>query len=203
MSEITEASNTADTIYRDVMRKIDKLSDDKASLSILRHGAGRTPLEYPSAWGIVLLDMSDEIMSDGDRINYAEYAEYTALTMYAVYMQGSKNVEQHRNQSLGTACGLLSASKSTGESELSGNVKKRFDRLVLADDMDSLSHYLISMIGLLKQNEISLDYGKLAKDLFFWQMPKEKENIVMKWERDFYKTINQFSNKKETENNEE
>ena len=98
----------SDMVYRYTASKIEYLHSiadtgrGKMYLAELRHGIGKKPGELPSLWGLILDDMNEELK--GSRcVSNAEWAVYTALTLYALHQQGNDRFMQERLITLQTA----------------------------------------------------------------------------------------------------
>ena len=215
----------------------DKLdsSGSKANLAILRRGAGKTPGEMPELWGCFLRNLPEELMGTGSEPSKSEWAIYLALVMYALHQQGndtpmnyiedknknntpndSKDTSQQHEQgndtsseencpnSLGTAVGKLIKTEEDAE-----RIIRRFNVMATSADITELSYHLRTIIGLLNSEKITLDYSKLAKDLYRYQSssPNIRANVRLEWGRDFYRQIHiQLKDKNEentTENRKE
>ena len=64
------------------------VSGSKALLAQLRRGIGKKPGELPELWGAFLNSLPEELMSKSSEPSYAEWAIYTALTLFALHQQG-------------------------------------------------------------------------------------------------------------------
>ena len=210
-------------------------SGSKANLAILRRGAGKTPGEMPELWGCFLRNLPEELMGTGSEPSKSEWAIYLALVMYALHQQGndtpmnyiedknknntpndSKDTSQQHEQgndtsseencpnSLGTAVGKLIKTEEDAE-----RIIRRFNVMATSADITELSYHLRTIIGLLNSEKITLDYSKLAKDLYRYQSssPNIRANVRLEWGRDFYRQIHiQLKDKNEentTENRKE
>jgi len=71
------------------IQKIQALPEhpNKATLANLRRGIGRAPGDIPALWGAFLQDLPLELQSDRGKASPAEWAIYTALTLYALHRQ--------------------------------------------------------------------------------------------------------------------
>lgn len=60
----------------------------RAELARLRRGIGKKPGELPELWELLLDDFPTELESNGAERSKAEWAIYTALTLFALHQQG-------------------------------------------------------------------------------------------------------------------
>lgn len=175
-----------------VKYKIDRLtsgseSATRAALANLRRGIGRKPGEIPQLWGEYLLDMPEAMYSQSGtgEPSYAEWAVYTALTMYALHQQGKdihRDSMYREEQTLGMAVSRLVNGEEDRE-----RIWRRFSSVATAADMQELSHHLRGIVQLLKAEGIPLDYALLAKDLYWFQFSERADRVKLTWGQDFYR----------------
>ena len=162
------------------------LGSSKAQLAQLRRGVGKRPGELPELWGIFLRNMPEELMGKEGRPSYAEWAIYTALTLFALHQQGHSepmHAEGEENR-LGRAVKKL----AHGEEE-EDNVSRKFSITARSDDMEELSYHLKTLVRMLGSNDIKLDYEDLAKDLYRFQFENDADQVRLKWGQDFYRFV--------------
>lgn len=170
-------------------------SAQRAALANLRRGVGRHPSNVPQLWGEVLHNMPEELYSQSGEPSYAEWAVYTALTLFALHQQGknTKDEAMHREEvSLGRAVAGLVSNDDDRE-----RIWKRFVKVVTAGDMTELSYHLRGIVQLLKANGIALDYALLAKDLFLFQTQEYSDGVKLRWGQDFYRIQKKDENTEE------
>lgn len=166
----------------------------KGQLAQLRRGIGKSPGELPELWGIFLQTLPEELMSKGCDPTRAEWAIYTALTLFALHQQGhSESVNlQGKDNSLG-----CSARKLVHSDEEEERIRLKLSMAAQSDDMEELAYRLKTLVRLLSAKDIPLDYVDLAKDLFLFQSEKYVDRIRLKWGQDFYRKIKTNENGKE------
>ena len=175
-------------VGRFTMMKVRRLLSDvssstsKASLAIMRRGIGRSPGEIPELWGDFLLDMPDVMLGNGREISRAEWATYIALTCFALHQQGrSGNDPMHvEGISLGKAANRLIKKEDDRE-----RISRRFYPVAMSENMKDMSSRLRGLITLFRSEGIPLDYGKLAMDLYDYQLPEYRESVRLRWGEDF------------------
>ena len=181
----------------DYLAKDDKsleLSGSKALLAQLRRGIGKKPGELPELWGIFLNSLPEELMSKSSEPSYAEWAIYTALTLFALHQQGHSepmNSEGEENH-LGRAVRKLIHNEDEEE-----NIRLKFSIAACYDDITELSYRLKTIVKLLSNEDIKLDYVDLAEDLFLFQIKEFDSKIRLKWGQDFYRIIKNDDDRKE------
>jgi CRISPR system Cascade subunit CasB len=178
---------TQKQLYR--LANTDSEAEQRKRLAELRKGLGQAPGQQPQLWGYYLQDMPPELYSKSGEPTKAEWAVYTALTLYALHQQGH-NVKNdsmnHEKISLGAAMSRL----ATNEEERA-RVWRRFSQAATADDLQELSYYLRGLIQLLRSKSIPLDYPALAKELYLYQLEDCVTQVRLRWGQDFYRQQNQ------------
>ncbi len=161
-------------------------SETRAALANLRRGVGRRPGEMPQLYGELLQDMPEEMYAAGDKPSYAEWAVYLALTLYALHQQGKDLKADNMNRegvSLGGAASRLASDQEDRE-----RIWKRFYIVASSEDMQEMSYHLRSLVKLLRDSDIPMDYPRLAKDLYLYQLSYESaDHVRLIWGQDFYK----------------
>ena len=174
-------------VYNYTKRKIKYLENiggnpaGRATMAEIRHGAGRHPGEMPDLWGLLFDNLPEELMGAQTASN-AEWAIYTALTLYALHQQGKEQSMQADNISLGQAAARLVKDEDDRE-----RVLRRLSPVVTAVSKEDLAHNLRGLVQLLKNDDIALDYARLAKEIYLFGNPDFAGNIKLAWGRDFYR----------------
>lgn len=187
----------AKEVYRITAEKIDQLrryagtGSGKAMLAEIRRGTGKVPGELPSTWGILFQGMPEEMYSINGEPSRAEWAIYTALTLYALHQQGNdpsqKNMNE-KNMGLGTAVSMLCKNAEGRYTEEDRErITRRFLPLATAKSMPELSHHLRGMVQLLKSKGIPLDYPALAVDIYRYQFEETANQVRLQWGQDYYR----------------
>lgn len=154
----------------------------RAALANLRRGIGHAPGELPQIWGEFLADMPEEMQGERDA-SPAEWAVYTALTMFALHQQGKDKKGDAMNRegvSIGAAANHLMEKEDDRE-----RIARRFYPVATAADMTELAYHLRGLVTLFRAKGIALDYPMLAGDLFLLQTETYADSVKMKWGRDF------------------
>ena len=161
----------------------------RGRLANLRRGAGKRPGDDPRVWGILFADLPEDMMARYGEPSREEWAIHTALTLFAVHQQGNDPHQRGMNQkdiSLGDAAARLVAADG-GDEDARERVARRFHRVALAPDMAAMAYYLRSFVQLLRAKDIGLDYPKLAKELYQYQLPDGAASVRLQWGQDFYR----------------
>ena len=158
----------------------------RAALANLRRGIGHIPGDIPEVWGEFLLNMPEEFLGKDGEPSRAEWAIYTALTLFALHQQGKNRATESMHCegiSLGSAAARLIENEDDRE-----RVSRRFYPAATASDMIDMSQQLRGLVTLLRANSIALDYARLAADLYLFQNPDTADHIRLCWGEDFCKT---------------
>lgn len=174
-------------------------SSARATLARLRRGIGHIPGELPNLWGEFLLGLPEELQGKGSVISHAEWAIYTALTMFSLHQQGKSRAGEKMHREGGTL-GSAVAHLVQNEKEDRERIARRFYPMATSTDMVELSHHLRGMVTLLRNAGIPLDYVRLAEDLYDFQDPERVNAVKLRWGEDFYQDTKEKSNEKGQEN---
>ncbi len=172
----------------------------RAMLAKLRRGIGKQPGELPGLFEILFGDMPEELYSTGYEPSYAEWAIYTALTLFALHQQGKdhpmstggKTEGKNTGNSLGAAVGYLV--KQDREREPA--IKQRFDAVLTANEFTEFAHHARGLIQLLRGGDITLDYPRFAVDMYWYQFEEIRNRIRLRWGEDYYR-VTQLNTEKE------
>ena len=109
----------------------------------------------------------------------SEWAAFTALTLFAVHQQSQSKAMHENRTGLGYAIGRLAQRRD------SESIKPRFDALVLTRTTGGLVHHLRSLVTILRDEQIPVDYGRLAQDLASTRDRGGWDRVALAWARDF------------------
>ncbi len=171
----------------------------KAVFAKLRQGIGKTPGDDPLLWGSFLENMPEEMYGRNGEPSYAEWAVYTALTLFALHQQGKDPARECMYQE-GIQLGEAMADLIGRIEEDRDRITQRFNMVATSLDMREISYHLRGVVQLLRGKGIPLDYVDLAGDLYRFQFPEGKERVRLKWGQGFYKIINHKDDSKGEQN---
>ncbi|WNI16532.1 type I-E CRISPR-associated protein Cse2/CasB [Actinacidiphila sp. ITFR-21] len=171
-----------------------------STLARLRRGAGRPAHAVPDLWGLTGTDELAEAMAElpedsRDHIDHvrAEEALHLVLTLWALHQQSHRDADMHvAGRGLGRAVRMLmnprgaAAESGKGDSEPDEPVRRRFVRAGTATTLEVLAVRLRDIVLLLRREDIALDYGLLADQLYRWQLPVARADVRRSWGRDFH-----------------
>ncbi|TDC60491.1 type I-E CRISPR-associated protein Cse2/CasB [Micromonospora sp. KC207] len=154
-----------------------------AALARLRVAAGKEPAEDFTT--LEQTRVKEEYLGDrvGDDPTHTERAMHTALTLYAVHQQSIRESSMHQDgYGLGVAVSVLARNPDRADA-----VRRRFAALGTATSYTAVTTHLRSLVRLLRDHRIALDYGMLAEDLVKLQEPGGPAKVRALWGRDFYR----------------
>ena len=197
-----EERKTVDAIMRKIIAEIEPiktLGSGKALLAGIRDSIGKELTNAPQVWPLLFANLPEEYLGNKDRITAEEKAINLSLQIYAVMQQGSSKPEREEEKStrnIGESLRILRGDESKAKA-----MDERFNTMVTAGSFEELAHYLRQMVKILKANidSPSVDYPKLAKDLF-WMQKGKQDNILMDWARAYYQTFQKRTVEKENTN---
>ncbi len=185
-----EARQTSDFVRYKIKRLSESKNDStvKATLAKLRRGIGKTPGSVPELWDATLNGLPEDLISKDGSPTRGEWAVHTTLTLFALHQQG-KDLKKQCMSRDGEYLGI--AVKHLVKSEEDQNrIKRRFDAAATSDSMEEFSHHLRGLVQVLKAEDIPLDYPALAKDLYWYQFPDQRDSVRLRWGQDFYRIPN-------------
>lgn len=174
---------TASTLQAEVLgeRGDAAQSRARAALARLRRSAGREPeadpLGFQEALDLLLGELAPSDLGTSGTATQAERAAFHALTLFALHMQSARRPMHIPGRSFGSAAGILiSAAESS-------STKPRVDALMAARTERSRLTHARSLITLLRDKEIGLDYGLFARDLRTLT-GRYRSSVLLRWGRD-------------------
>ena len=177
------------------LRSIADTGKGRGMMANLRRGVSRKPDEIPELWGMIFDRMPEKLLGK-NQISYAEWAVYTALTLYAMHQQSSDRNMHQKDISVGQASAKLIKNEEDTE-----RILKRLNLVVTAVSPEDLAYHLRSMVQLFRQEEITLDYARLASELYWFHREESAQNIKLNWGRDFWRERNKKTSETEKKEN--
>ena len=197
----------SDELAKYIRDTVEKLQDEyknnsswaKKQLALLRHVANRSIGDSPETWSILYDKRFPESLkgTGGEDPTWGEKAAFFTLTLYAVHQQSKRHgvhVETKKGsqpQTLGAAVREFhNATKKDPDKELfDSSIYRRFITMVHSQTIEDAAYHLRSLIKLFRtQDSILLDYGELAKDLYYFQNPKCRKAVQLSWARQLYQS---------------
>ncbi|MGW6418375.1 type I-E CRISPR-associated protein Cse2/CasB [Streptomyces sp. NPDC055055] len=170
------------------------LNDDPravAALARLRRGAGKPAGHLPDLWDLIDTQRLHDARREGRPLSEAELARaedalHVTLTLWAWHQQsrraGMHQVHQpQRPRGLGAA-----VHRAMPNNDIDDSLRKRLVRTGTAPDLATLAHRLRDLVTLLRREEVRLDYGLLAGQLYQWQWPGGADRVRTAWGRSFH-----------------
>lgn len=156
--------------------------DAVATLAKLRRGAGKSIEQVPELVGLTMDHRFYETFGIHDpRTPDAEAAVHEALTLYALHQQSKRDKSMHRRgREFGDAVRRLMP-----PGDLNEPLRKRFVQAQTSSSRSTRLDRLRGIIKLLRAEDIPLDYGLLADQLFDARTPAGAERVRRSWGRSF------------------
>lgn len=168
----------------------------KGELARLRRGAGTAPGAFPEIWEIEYESIPKELVGKGSEPSTAEWAIHIVMTLYATHQQ-SQSARMHvpgKEHGLGHAIRLLEIKeqrKKEGADQKNQGMPRRFASLINAGEPEAIAHYGRQIVKQLRAQEIPLDYGALAADIYGVLDPYHCDEVRLAWCRQFVQPVTQ------------
>jgi CRISPR system Cascade subunit CasB len=156
-----------------------------SALARLRRGIGRDPgFDYTLERYLQVPEhlLGHRPANDAQAAD-SEYAVHDAVTLYALHQQSRRERMHVDGQGLGRALAEL-----VRKSEGPDGVRRRFAALGTASTYHESLYHLRSLITMLRQHQIALDYGLLADDLRTLRRPDGPARMQAAWGREFFRS---------------
>lgn len=156
-----------------------------SALARLRRGIGRDPgFDYTLER---YLEVPEHLLgyrpADDSQAADSEHAVHDAVTLYALHQQSRRERMHIDGRGLGWALAGL-VRESTGPD----GVRRRFAALGTASTYHESIYHLRSLITMLREHQIPLDYGLLADDLRTLRQPSGRAKMQAAWGREFFRS---------------
>jgi CRISPR system Cascade subunit CasB len=165
---------------------LDDRSDAVAALARLRRGVGKPAGETADLWGLTGTEPLYDAHLSGrlteQEVLWADEAGHAAITLWALHQQSQHQIRMHRTPGpeLGTAVRRLNPG-----TEIDEPTRKRFVRVGTSPTPAVLAGRLRDLVLLLRRDDIPLDYGLLADQLYDWQRPGGQQRVRRSWGRSY------------------
>lgn len=155
---------------------------DLAQLRQLNPGDSTTDVR---SWQLTLSSVPPELQGRGDTPGVAERAIHSALVLYATHAQSAKGAVQVPGVRLGRAVRDF-ADRQKPEDPTEAAIVARFHSCAQAATYGQLIRHLRGLVTLLRSEQIPLDYGLLAQDLYRAQQTDGLRSVRLRWGRSFH-----------------
>lgn len=201
----------SDSIYRDasaigayVYAKVDRLqhsllnsgSDSSARASLARLRRLGSP--GGGAWitaGAELFEGLPELGLTAGTEKRMLNAIRASLKLYALHQQSKQqpmalrkvqdqDVAGSLRRSFGWSCRQIEIDLDKAD-----GVLRRMTSLEAAKDFDGMEYVLRGLIQLMRNKEVPVDYYLLARDLYLVQFDSLRDEVFMRWSRDYYARV--------------
>ncbi|WUP52163.1 type I-E CRISPR-associated protein Cse2/CasB [Micromonospora globbae] len=156
-----------------------------SALARLRRGIGQAPgFDYTLDRYLSVPDnlLGHRPPNDGEAAD-SEHAVHDTVTLYALHQQSRRAPMHVAGRGLGASVAALVRASSGPD-----GVRRRFAALGTASTYFESIHHLRSLITMLRDHEIGLDYGLLADDLQTLRRPQGRPQMQAIWGREFFRS---------------
>jgi CRISPR system Cascade subunit CasB len=157
-----------------------------SALARLRRGLGRAP-----GFDFTLeryLRVPDDLLGrrpdDDAEAADTEHAVHDAVTLYALHQQSRRERMHVDGRGLGQALATLVVRRNAGAE----GVRRRFAALGTASSYSESVYHLRSLVVMLREQQIPLDYGLLTDDLRTLRRPDGQSRVQAIWGREFFRS---------------
>lgn len=198
--QFLEGNNSASTSARARLAQLRSFGSPKGGAWIL-------------AGGELFLDFPDFDLSESDERKVVD-AISGAMQLYARHQQGrirpmalvppadepDQISKTQRDRSFGWSCRQIKF-----DLEDSHGIRRRMQGIEAASDFSGVMHYARTLIDLMRDAEVRVDYGLFARDLYLLQYPDLRDRVFREWARDYYMSSNsnEYKSVESSNNNEQ
>lgn len=161
-----------------------------SALARLRRGIGRQPgfdYELDRYLGVPEELLGNRPDDDAEATD-SEHAVHAAMTLFALHQQSRRERMHVDGRGFGTAIADLTR-KVAGVD----GVRRRFAALGTAATYGEALYHLRSLVVMLREQNIGIDYGLLADDVNTLRRPGGRAQIQSAWGREFFRGIPKHS----------
>lgn len=187
---ISPADHLRSYVIGQVLKYQKAYGEDKAfavaELAKLRRGLGKGLGVDLEATGLAVAHLydgkPDEFLVPEEATD-AEHAAYAALTLFAWHLQSRRGQSVHQKKySFGRSARILSTRRGGGE-----GVRRRFEAVGTASGWEEVLRHASGLIQMFRANDVPLDYGQFAQDLYWLRKPGAEAAVRRRWAGDFYR----------------
>lgn len=195
----TEIAKITNSIIKQIYNEGDL---NKGLLSNLRNSTSINDRYATKLWPLIFSEVrNDDILSKTGKPTFGEIAIYTALRCYAIIQQGTEeqvfgNFNADENvQSLFSALSQLNKQMNKNDESARTSLDKRVDATFAMTNTASAINSILHLVRILhSQNNvenIKIDFGQLADDLYFFQMNRSQaRKVTLRWGQNYYFAYN-------------
>ncbi len=178
------------SVYQVTSQIIQKLEERQkqdsrvnATLAALRNTVGKTLMEADQVWPFLFENLPKSFLGTSRGETAEEFAIFTTLQIYAACKQGSADNVTRSDDAKKSIGASLKAGRNIEDSQA---LDRRFSAMLTSVTMEECVYHMRHLIKIVRaKNAMTINYGKLANDLFWLQKGKKKE-ILFQWAADYY-----------------
>ncbi|MDO4412394.1 type I-E CRISPR-associated protein Cse2/CasB [Cutibacterium sp.] len=155
------------------------------TMAALRRADAATPGTDPQLWEVTLGRLPDDLLGHGAApATAAERAVHASIVLYAIHQQSRSEPMHVPGVGLGQAVRSLSSRRSGG-TEWDPGTLSRFQHLCRAQQWGVRVESLRGLITLMRSENVPLDHGRLAADL--WRIQTSaSDRVLLDWGRQLH-----------------
>lgn len=177
------------TLQRSYVGKGPGASAARASLARLR----RLGMPGGASWISVGEDLFEGLLDlglSGSDERRALRALTATLRLYAYHQQSKDSPmaitavageARSSRRSFGWSCRQVEPDKDKAK-----GVRRRMAAIEGARDIDGMEHHMRALVMLMREKGVRVDYRLLARDIFLLQFPGARDDVFMRWGRDYF-----------------
>ena len=181
----------------------------RAHLALLRRGIDDGRVRWMNVGFDLYEDwpqdtLGNPVLDNDPNIVTETRAIATALQMYALHQQSKSHgmawMPEHKGTgnnteakqlarsersrySFGHACRVIDANQDGSKAT---PVLRRLQIMEDVPDFDGIRHQLYSLIRMMRNQDVKLDYQAFAQDLYLLQLPGRRASVFHRWARQYY-----------------
>jgi CRISPR type I-E-associated protein CasB/Cse2 len=176
-----EKDSVKDAVYAKITQ-IERMREPEARavLANLRQGLGKHIGEADLSFVLTGLDDFTDGRDDELKIIYA------VLTIFSKQQQGTPIGKKSMYDKNTPFCKGLQQNDNYSKDESGKSFRKRFQVMLTSETREELLRHIRSLVAL--QKGIGFDYPKLASDIYRFGFDENRDEIRLKWGKEFYIT---------------
>jgi CRISPR system Cascade subunit CasB len=135
-------------------------------------------------------DLPDLELNESEQGKLMECSK-ASLRLYAMHQQSKQKPMavapaggNSRKGSFGRSCRAITGADS--EKNGADGVRRRMALVEAASNIQGIEFYMRQLVLQMRAKDVTLDYGKLAHDLYLLQFDWARDGVFMGWARDYY-----------------
>ncbi|KRK72786.1 CRISPR-associated Cse2 family protein [Levilactobacillus namurensis DSM 19117] len=197
-------ANDISFVTNKIIRKLNRDEHpNKAALASIRGAATLTSPRAQGIWPILLANLDKEMLSSDGYPTYAEVAIYAAVRFYAIHQQGQEQLVYEPTSRDEPTEFFMRLAKMRQDERIHDALDRRVRILLATTNVNSMINSLSHLVSIVKSHhrDWSIDYARLAKDLYIAQFGNRQANQVhLRWGQQYYRNLQTIKNSEGKQN---